>query len=120
MPSSHPLPAIPALTSGLPSEDTEPLLCKLQVLQPLRPRRSAPGLCGGARLGKGTAQKTLPSIAFTSASAITSTSAITSATITSTPQRALGSRRTQLARPLQGAAQRPRFLCTLERVINLK
>ena len=36
------------------------------------------------------------------------------------PQRALGSRRTQLARPLQGAAQRPRFLCTLERVINLK
>lgn len=74
----------------------------------------------GERLGKATAQKTLPSTAFTSVAALTSTSAITSATITSTPGRAARARRTQLSRPLQGAAQRPRFLCTLERVINLK
>lgn len=80
------------------------------------PRASA-----GARVS-GRRQHRKPSgpAAFTSEAAITSTSAITSATLTSAPNRAAGSKWTQLSRPLQGAAQRPRFLCTLERVINLE
>ena len=115
MPSSHPLPATPALTSQ-PPKDTVLLLCKLHCLQPRRPLRF-PGHRGGASLLSGRRpprKSSLPPLSPLQP-LITSSYAITDTTFTSG-----GVEADRLSRPLWGTAQRPRFLCTLERVINLK
>lgn len=71
------------------------------------------GVGGGARLRRATTRETLPSTAVTSATAATGRPAPPRP-----PAQAPGSRVSP--GPGRGAARRPRFLCTLERVINLK
>lgn len=113
---THALLPPPACQPGsdLPDpQDTAPLPSESQPPPPRRapsappPRR--PGPRGGARPRRATTRKALPSTAVTSA-------AVASAATGPPPAPAPA----RLSRRWRGAARRPRFLCTLERVINLK